>query len=235
MKPSRFTDLIDTINSAPIGPEQKTAAPNASVWANCGLTCPEVILGDDRCSDARALASAGSQAERRRGPEFIIPPTKVGLNFYQQQRSHLSLAAGHPLPCRPDYWWRVLHSRARQRSAAPAEPLRPTCSESGPSPAAGYDRAGGDRMRTPSRLPRCGTQARAVHPSKHELIRLSYLTRLHAAVPTFMASGVCWCRKARTAVQMARTGQKKKPSSRICSPYRFHLQSQKQRWLRGRL
>ena len=72
-------------------------------------------------------------------------------------------------------------------------------------------------MRTPSRLPRCGTQARAVDPSKHELIRLIYLTRLHAAVPTFMASGVCWCRKARTAVQMASTGQKKKPSSRKLS------------------
>ena len=200
-------------------------------------------MGSPAPSDCLATTGAPTREHSRAsdrkpggaGSGILLFHQRKSFNFYQQQRSHLSLAAGHPLPCRPDYWWRVLHSRARQRSAAPAEPLRPTCSESGPSPAAGYDRAGGDRMRTPSRLPRCGTQARAVHPSKHELIRLSYLTRLHAAVPTFMASGVCWCRKARTAVQMARTGQKKKPSSRICSPYRFHFQSQKQRWLRGRL
>ena len=44
-----------------------------------------------------------------RGAEFYYFITKVGLGFDQQQRSHLSLAAGHPLPVSPKLTrWRVL-------------------------------------------------------------------------------------------------------------------------------
>ena len=97
MKPSRFTDLVDTINSAPIGPEQKTAAPNASAWANCGAHQPRSDhLATTGCSDARALASAGSQAERRRGPEFIIPPTKVGFCLLGIVRHELEFRSPAP-------------------------------------------------------------------------------------------------------------------------------------------